>query len=509
MIGTVVAQGLVPEGLLRQQLDHPLNAARYQTRMQGPSSSLSAPAHPRAAPPRSARDFVAVLYRQAGLIVICAAVGTIASLLLYARQPRVYTSTAKIWVQAEQQGSPSFLSGIAAYRETPYPDPVNHKIEAEIELMLTRTNAQAVVDRFGIRDDQLVRGGAPRSHVEPQAASAPAVSNGRVRTVDLFLDGVSVEPLRSKTADTSSNVLEVKFECVDPALAPVALQAFLDNYLQLGALQNRRLGETTSALIATKLAQAKDELLESEDRIVKLLVQDSGRSGGATAGADVLGGGAGTAHAATGTAPEGGLRLDLNPNPTIGTGIGNGATPAVAALSVQTLDLQLRLDEARQLYTDGAENVRNLRSQQRLARVVREDTKLEAELNRLERQRQLARERYVELQRELDQVDLYLRLNPAEAGSRVVIDAPDHPTVAEGKKKAIVALVGPLAGVLLGLLLAGLRELGDERMRSPREAEWALGVPVLGAIPTLSPKIRNAYLGPPAAPLSVAPSELA
>lgn len=482
--------------------------------MQGPSSSLFAPAHPRTAPPRSARDFVAVLYRQAGLIVICAAVGTVASLLLYARQPRVYTSTAKVWVQTEQQGSPSFLSGIAAYRETPYPDPVNRKIETEIELMLTRTNAQAVVDKFGIRDDQLVRGGAPRSHAEPRAASAPAASNGRVRTVDLFLDGVSVEPLRSKTADTSSNVLEVKFECVDPALAPVALQAFLDNYLQLGALQNRRLGETTSALIATKLAQAKDELLESEDRIVKLLVQDGGRSGGATAGGDVLGGGAGTAYAAAGTAPEGGLRLDLNPNPTIGTGIGNGATPAVAALKAQTLDLELRLDEARQLYTDDAENVRNLRSQlagsqQRLARVVREDTKLEAELNRLERQRQLAQERYVELQRKLDQIDLYLRLNPTEAESRVVIDAPDHPTAAEGKKKAIVALVGPLAGLLLGLLLAGLRELGGERMRSPREAEWALGVPVLGAIPTLSPKIRNAYFGPPAAALSVAPSELA
>jgi uncharacterized protein involved in exopolysaccharide biosynthesis len=476
--------------------------------MQGPSSSLFAAAPARTAPPRSLRDVIAVLYRQAALIVVCAAVGTVASLVLYAKQPRVYTSTAKVWVQTEQQGSPSFLSGIAAYRETPYPDPVNRKIETEIELMLTRTNAQAVVEKYGIRNEQLVHGGSARP--KPDAgASAPAGSTSRARTVDLFLDGVSVEPLRSKTADTSSNVLEVKFECADPALAPVALQAFLDNYLQLGAQQNRRLGETTSKLIETKLAQAKDDLMASEDRIVKLLVQDGGRAGApvgaTTGGTDALASAdTGAAYASAGAAPEGGLRLDLNPNATVGSGVGNGSTPVVAALKAQTLDLQLRLDEARQLYTDDAENVRNLRSQlagsqQRLSRVVRENTKLEAELNQLERQRQLAQERYVELQRKLDQIDLYLRLNPTEAESRVVIDAPDHPSAAEGKKKPIVALLGPVAGLLLGLLLAGLRELGGERMRSPREAEWALGVPVLGAIPTLSAKARSAYFAPPVA----------
>jgi uncharacterized protein involved in exopolysaccharide biosynthesis len=176
----------------------------------------------------------------------------------------------------------------------------------------------------------------------------------------------------------------------------------------------------------------------------------------------------------------------------------------VAALKAQTLELQLRLDEARQLYTDDAENVRNLRSQlagsqQRLARSVRENTQLEAELNRLERVRSLAQERFVELQRKLDQIDLYLRLNPTEADSRVVIDPPDHPSAASGKKKRIVALLGPVAGLLLGLVLALLRELGGDRMRSSREAEWALGVPVLGGIPTLSAKARARYFGTAAA----------
>jgi uncharacterized protein involved in exopolysaccharide biosynthesis len=467
---------------------------------------LFPPGDPRSAPPRSALDVVAVLYRQAGLIALCMLVGSAASLVLCLRQPRVYASTAKVRVQTEQPGSPSGLSGIAAYRDTPYPDPANREIETEIALMLSRTNAQAVVAKYAISDSQLVHGG-PK--VRPDAAGA---KDGRAQTVDLFLDGITVAPLRSMTADTSSNVLEVRFECADPALAPVALQAFLDNYLQLGAQQNRRLGESTSRLIETQLAQAGDDLRQAEDRIVTLLVRDGGRSGRSAAGAAIARTGKiGGASAAAGVATDGGLKLDLNPEAGI-AGARNGATPVVAALKAQTLELQLRLDEARQLYTDDAENVRNLRSQlagsqQRLARTVRESTQLGAELNRLERARQLAQERFVELQRKLDQIDLHLRLNPTEAESRVLIDAPDRPTVAEGTKRKIVALLGPLAGLLLGLVLAGLRELGGERMRSPREAEWALGVPVLGAIPTLSAKARNGYFRPASGTLPAASTE--
>ena len=72
--------------------------------MPGSSSTLFPPAPPSATPPRSMRDLAAALYRQAGLVLLCAAVGTAASLLLYAKQPRVYTSSAKVWVQTEQQG---------------------------------------------------------------------------------------------------------------------------------------------------------------------------------------------------------------------------------------------------------------------------------------------------------------------------------------------------------------------------------------------------------------------
>ena len=297
------------------------------------------------APPRCARDVIAVLYRQAGLIALCALIGAAVSLLPYLRQPHGSASTAKVWVQAEQPGSPSFPS---------------------------------------------------------------------------------------------------------------------------------------------RLAQAREDLRQSEDRIVALLVQDGGRPAGS--------GRIGSAHAAA----EGCLRLDLDPGPAVARG---RSTPAIATRKAQTLELRLRLDEARQLDTDAAGPVRNLRR----ARSVPENTQLEAELNRLERARRLAQERFVELQGKLDQIDLSLGTG---AEGRVIIEAPGRPTVVEGTKK-IAALLGPLAGLLLGLLLAALRELGGDRMRSPREAERALGVPVLGAIPTLSAKARSACLQPPMGAQDAAATEFA
>lgn len=85
--------------------------------------------------------------------------------------------------------------------------------------------------------------------------------------------------------------------------------------------------------------------------------------------------------------------------------------------------------------------------------------------------------------RELDEIQAALSLAPPAAG--------------RPSPGGIAVWPGLVAGLLAGLLLAGLRELRGERMRSPREAEWALGVPVLGTIPTLSARARDACFVPP------------
>ena len=95
--------------------------------------------------------------------------------------------------------------------------------------------------------------------------------------------------------------------------------------------------------------------------------------------------------------------------------------------------------------------------------------------------------------REPDAIDAALRLAPPAAG-RVSDDAPVR-VAPDGRGHG--AWPGLLAGLLLGLAMAALRELRGQRMRSPREAEWALGVPVLGAIPTLPTRSRESRFGMP------------
>lgn len=457
--------------------------------MSAPTTLFARPgAHPE--PSLSLRDWLGMVWRQLGLILLCTVIvgGFVAWLLSGQQAP--HASTARVWVQTEQQGTPSFLSGIAALRDSPYPDPVNRKIETEMELMLTRSSVADVIKRLGVREEQLAR--KPVDHVKarlralfpkkaPAVAATPAANAVNDGLVDLFLKGVKVEPLRSGTADTTSNVLEVSFECADPALAPKALQALLDNYLRLAAQQNRDLADSAARLIDRQLAQARDELRSAEDDILALSLKQVGRT-------DTLMPIAPTPRA---TAP-GGMRLDMDLD--VGSG---GRTQVLTALKTQTQDLQAQLDQARQLYTEDSENVKGLRdrlksSQARLRDAIGQGARADVEMSRLERVRNLAQDRFVELRKRLDQIYLYLQLNPTETNSRSVIDKPTVPLVAEGGSgRGALMLLGPLVGLLLGLLLAGVREFLDSRLRGDSEVRRTLGLTVLAGLPVLNAERRQ------------------
>jgi len=442
--------------------------------------------------PLAPHDLLVLLWRHRWLIGACVVLVTVLALLLVKLQQPVYTSAARVWVQTEQQGTPSFLSGIAAYRESQYAESVTRKIETEMELMLTRSSADAVVARLGLTAEQFARSPLARLGDEARGlfgmTAKPADAKLTPSVGELFLETVAVQPLRSKTAETASNVLELKIESTDPALAPRALQALLDNYLRVGAQQTQKLGEATSRLLETRLTEARTELQRIDELLVTLALRESARPGAAA-----VPGRAATAEAQR--APlDGGLRLDLALD---GSRAGNAQ--AVTQLKSQTLELQARLDELRQVYTDEAENVRNLRrridaSQARLSSSVRAGVRAEAEFTRLERTRVLAQDRFVELQKKLDQIELYLQLNATAVDSRVVVDPPSVAKRVPGKSKALLAGLGPMLGLLLGLLLAGVRELFDGRLHNPADAERALGVPVLLALPPLAAAERERWL---------------
>jgi len=408
---------------------------------------------------RYPRSAIAVLYRRAGLIALCTLAGGAASLPWTWNEPRVYAATAKVALRTSPQSDPRDGSMDAA----------SDTAEAEIASLRARGNAQAVVDRYAIREDQLVRGDDAWPRLE-----AAVTRDSRARTVDMFLDDLSVTRAHAANGEPAPDALELKFECADPGLAPLALRALLDRYLQLGVQRDRRVAETRAALLGTLLAQASDDVRRREDDVVAVLVRHGRRT------------------------PASGLKLDLDIDPRAGGRYG-GATPSTAALDERASALPSYLDEARAMPAQDTGDVLDARLElaapgQRLDAPARAQAAFEADLDRLDGERRHAQQRLASLQGKVDHIDLFLRQAPTQDESRVVLEAPDRLAVSEVGNRRSTGLLAATAGFLLGVLLAWRRDTRGGRMRSSREAERALGVPVLGAIPTLSAKAREAYL---------------
>jgi hypothetical protein len=406
-----------------------------------------------------ARRAITVLYRRAGLIALCALAGAVVAMAWTLNEPRIYVAAAKVAWRAAPRGFPSLGSVGTA----------ESGIEAEMALLRTRSGAQAAVERYAIREDQLLRGAGAWPRLE-----AAVAHDRRSQTVEMFLDDLSVARSLRSSADPAAETLEVKFECADRVLAPLALGSLLDHYLQAGAQRDRRLAETRAALLATSLSQAADDLHRREDDIVALLVRDGRRTAGR------------------------GLKLDLDTNAPADVS-DDAPAPSSAAASKRAAALPLRLDEARQIPIEAAGHAYSARLElnappQRVDASVPAKTALEAELARLDAARQRAQARLAAVQHGIEQIDLFLQRDPTDAQARIVVEAPDRLKVSEVGDRNFTWLLGAAGGLLLGVLWACVRERGGGRLRSPREAERVLGVPVLGAIPTLSAKARDAYL---------------
>lgn len=407
---------------------------------------------------------------------IAGALITVGALTIFGAsvQPSVYTATAKVWVKTEQQGSPTFLSGVSAYREGQMPDPVNRKIETEMQLLLSRSNVEAVVRKLDIQPENFA--GSPIQYLLGASGKKARSPEQRLNdSIEAFLKAIKVEAARSKTADTSSNLLEIKLETTDAGLTARALNALVEQYRQYGADLTRQQGQASYALIAEKMKQAQSDLDALDERMLKLTIAQ-GRHEDVSLPVSSMSNN-------TPADTDEGLRMDT----MLGSSRSGGAS-AVGMIKSQTVTLQSKVEELRQLYTDEAEVVRNAKRQlsqveQRLARSVKAGAELEARLKQMERTRALAQDRYTELRRKLDQIELYLSSAPDESANRVFTERAQLPDKPEGKKKVVLALIGPLAGLALGLLLAGLREYFDHRLQSAQDVERYLGLETLGVVP--------------------------
>jgi len=118
----------------------------------------------------------------------------------------------------------------------------------------------------------------------------------------------------------------------------------------------------------------------------------------------------------------------------------------------------------------------------------------------------------VAAQRDLDNITQQLTRSSLESQSEhtnVALLTPAlEPLYRSSPRYSINLLIGALLGGLLGMGSALLRELNDRRLRDEEEIRSLLGVPHLGTIPLVKPKLRTRRRASPVVLTRVEPSAL-
>lgn len=128
-----------------------------------------------------------------------------------------------------------------------------------------------------------------------------------------------------------------------------------------------------------------------------------------------------------------------------------------------------------------------------LQRTIGDFAPIEQEQQHLERSIQAAREMYDSLLKRSEMARVTGALGRFEAPERIkIIDPPLEPSSPVGPGLILFVLGGLIGGILIGIGLATVAEIADQRLRSGEDFVLETSIPILGRIPTL-PRQMIAY----------------
>jgi uncharacterized protein involved in exopolysaccharide biosynthesis len=445
----------------------------------------------------TARDFFHIIFKHKGVILFTFISVTLVVALSLIYLPPTYVVQAKVLVKTEQQGNPSFFSGIAAYREQRDSDPVNRKIETEMELLTTRSLAEAVVRKTNLRYDQVYH--KPYVHLlnlladtyykakQSLFGTGPTKDRyGFKATVDQFSDSFTVAPVKSKSAETNSNVIEVQLKAADPLLAQVAVQALLEQYLNYSIDLNQKSGAEAYKIVEQNTRDAMAKVEEAQNNMRQFLM----KRGTDQALPYMASGDVPAANAAAGVPSQG--------SDTVST---PGDNTSVSVLKSRLIDMELRLVELKQSYSNGSSNV--VVAEQAVAQLkkriqdeVLRNADYQTTYAQLDREQKSAEQFYLELKRKLDQISLFLKMNPYEVDNRVITEPPLYPESSQWKKDLAIGALASLLGLILGLGIAGYREYSDHTLQTPEDVKRYLGLDTLATVHLAEAKEMAQAVGP-------------
>ena len=422
------------------------------------------------------RDLLRLVFKHKYLIFSTHIMITIAIAAGMFSLPPVYTSSGKVLVKTEQQGNPDFFSGVAAYDKQQASDPVNRKMETEMELVEARPIAEQVVRELNltywdIYHKPYVHLLAPVADLYDQimedylGLSPDPEKRGFSDTVTALIKSMQVSPVKTKSSETTSNLIQISLKAPSDELVTNNLQKIMEIFIGHDSEIKQKAGKEAYAIVSAQTESAYKLLREAQDTLKKFLADSS---------------------------------YDVSKGNTLSTARDN---ETIVLLKEQLLEKQLELIEARELYRADSEKVLKLeKSINKLKLRVSDEVSHSAETNNrllvLEREVSLAEKQYLDLKRRLSQISLYLDMNAQYLSNRIIVEPAVMPRESSWKKDVVLTILGSFAGLAFGFGLAGLREYADHTVSSIGEVNRLYGIEVLGTVNKLDKKTIQASLNP-------------
>lgn len=389
--------------------------------------------------------------------------------------PPVYSSTGKVLIKFEQQGNPMFFSGVAAYQEQQQSDPVNRKMETEMQLIDARPVAEEVVRSLNLQYWDLYH--KPFVHLLSPVADfydrmlekhfsimPDPEKRGFSDTVEALMKSVSIAPVRSKSAETTSNIVQLDLKAPDPKMAALILQRWMEVYRDHDTKINQEAAERAFMIVETQTNQAYSELQQAQSGLENMLATQSGRQSG---------------NIVTSSRDSGSLTI----------------------LREQLIQREMELNDAQEIFRPGSERLVNLqRTIEDLRQRIRQDSSSFAQTDNrlvtLEREVTAAETVYLELKKRMSQIELYTRMTLEQLGNRLIIEPASLPRESSWKKDVVLAIMGAFTGLVLGCGFAGFREYMDHTVSTKEQVKKLFNIEVLGTIDQLDKMPFGKYSRP-------------
>ena len=330
---------------------------------------------------------------------------------------------------------------------------------------------------------------------------------------DLFAKKLQVQAINE------THLVQIFFEGTSPAEAQQVVNSIINNFIQLQIDTRSETGEYAKEFLRRELEKARQNLQDAEEKLVSysnkngILNIDVGQSryvqklnnlSGALVDAEIRR-----------TAAES-IYREMQNTGSVSTVITN---PVITGLKAQLVTLEGEYQEKLKLFKPNypdmqrlLQQVNNLKAQLRnelsviknslqsdfesarrqeeklRAEVKRFDNKLyslqgsSTEFNTLKRDVEASGSLYNGLLKRLEEVGVASAAN-ANTSNITIIDPAREPRKKYRPNPKLNIVVGALAGLLLGLGLAFLRDSLDQSIQTTADLEKFTGLPVLGAIP--------------------------